>query len=71
MIKRGWARGQPQKEIEDEEYRILYIKNDVEKILKTMPIRNFIFSQHSNHITPAPDVPILLSQKLAVGKANS
>ena len=53
MVKGGWKRRNiPESDNEDEEadYAFIYSNEQVENILKTTPLRNFIYSQYLKYI---------------------
>ena len=50
MIKGGWVCGESPDESEEVNYSFLYTNNEVQKVIKTIPLRDFIYSQHLKYI---------------------
>ena len=71
MVKGGWAR-QPTPEGEEEvNYRFQYKNTEIEEIVQTMPLSNFIEKQYHKyiaHICRCPNTAI--TKKLLFAKAS-
>ena len=46
MIKGGWACGESPDESEEVNYSFLYTNIEVQEVIKTIPLRDFIHTQH-------------------------
>ena len=63
MMKGGCVGEQSQEESDEENYSFVYTNKEVEKIVQTMPIRNYIFSQHLKFIAHTSRCPNTASKK--------
>ena len=50
MIKRGWRRRNSDIELESDDYRLIYSNEDVEKIVNTPSLKNFVYMQHLKYV---------------------
>ena len=64
MIKGGWVCGESPDESEAVNYSFLYTNNEVQKVIKTIPLRDFIYSQHLKYIAHVCRGPNTLITKI-------
>ena len=50
MVKGGWKRIETSDHSDEVDYTFVYSNQELEKILKTVPLRDFIYSQHLKYI---------------------
>ena len=50
MVKGGWKRIETSDHSDEVDYTFVYSSQELEKILKTVPLRDFIYSQHLKYI---------------------
>ena len=50
MVRGGWARKKTADEAEEKDYSFVYTNVDIQRIMQTTPLRNFVYSQYLKYI---------------------
>ena len=50
MVRGEWGRKETADDVEEINYSFVYTNNDIQRIMKTSPLRNFIYAQHLRYI---------------------
>ena len=63
MVKGGWKRIETSDHSDEVDYTFVYSNQELEKILKTVPLRDFIYSQHQHTLPTYAELKILQLQR--------